>query len=85
MVIWGAIWGAVLGALWSGYGNSEFRLIFGAILGALAGWTLRSAVRKEVARAQASRPTAPAAAGTMMARFWCHGSAMFNVASVGFE
>ncbi|MDB5859181.1 MAG: hypothetical protein JWQ76_2870 [Ramlibacter sp.] len=62
MVIWGAIWGGVLGVLWRGYGNSEFQLILGAILGALAGWSLRTAVRREVARTQARQPALPAAA-----------------------
>jgi uncharacterized membrane protein len=48
MVIWGAIWGAVFGALWPGYGG-EFHALLGTVLGAGAGWTLRNAVRKEVA------------------------------------
>ena len=50
MIIWGAIWGAILSVLVSRWGNFEW--IVGAILGALAGWTLRKAVRSEVARAE---------------------------------
>lgn len=51
MVLWGAIWGALLGLLWRGY-SWEFHVVAGALLGALAGLTLRSAVRKEIARLQ---------------------------------
>lgn len=70
MVLWGAVWGAVLGLLWPGY-NEELHAIAGALLGAAAGWSLRKAVRGEVARtatllqaerAQAAvQPPAPAA------------------------
>ena len=49
MIIWGAMWGAVLSVFVSRWG--DFQWIVGAILGALAGWTLRKAVRSEVARA----------------------------------
>ncbi len=49
MIIWGAIWGAILSVFVSRWGDFEW--IVGAILGALAGWTLRKAVRSEVARA----------------------------------
>ena len=55
MIIWGAIWGAILSVFVSRWGDSEW--IVGAILGALAGWTLRKAVRSEVARA--AKPLAP--------------------------
>ncbi|NML43669.1 DUF2339 domain-containing protein [Ramlibacter sp. G-1-2-2] len=58
MVIWGAIWGAVLALLWPGYGDIEIRVMFGLALGALAGWSLRRAVRSEVARQ--ARAMAPA-------------------------
>jgi uncharacterized membrane protein len=60
MVIWGAIWGAVLGALLRGHGDSEFQVILAGILGALAGWTLRSAVRREMARTQPRQATVAA-------------------------
>jgi len=49
MIIWGAMWGAILSVFVSRWGDFEW--IVGAILGALAGWTLRKAVRSEVARA----------------------------------
>ena len=49
MIIWGAVWGAILGVLVARSG--DFGWIVGAIFGALAGWTLRKAVRSEVARA----------------------------------
>ncbi|MCG2591934.1 DUF2339 domain-containing protein [Ramlibacter sp. XY19] len=67
MVIWGAIWGAVLGLLWRGYGDSEFQMVLGAILGAAAGWSLRSAVRREVARTQAGPAQAIVPAPTVAA------------------
>lgn len=49
MIIWGAIWGAILGVFVSRWGDTQW--IVGAMLGALAGWTLRKAVRSEMARA----------------------------------
>ena len=49
MIIWGAVWGAILGVLVARSG--DFGWIVGTIFGALAGWTLRKAVRSEVARA----------------------------------
>ena len=49
MIIWGAMWGAILSVFVSRWGDFEW--IVGALLGALAGWTLRKAVRSEVARA----------------------------------
>ena len=55
MIIWGAIWGAILSVLVSRWG--DFQWIVGAILGALAGWTLRKAVRSEVARALVQYPS----------------------------
>ena len=53
MVIWGALWGALLGWLWPGH-DEELAAILGAVLGAAAGWTLRKAVRSEIARASAA-------------------------------
>lgn len=53
MVIWGAVWGAIVAVLISRYGGVN-ALFVGAVLGALAGWTLRKAVRKELAAAQSS-------------------------------
>ena len=53
MIIWGAIWGAILSVFVSRWGDFEW--IVGAILGAMAGWTLRKAVRSEMARAEATR------------------------------
>ncbi len=60
MIIWGAIWGAILSVFVTRWGDFEW--IVGAILGALAGWTLRKAVRSEVARAakQSALPVATA-------------------------
>lgn len=49
MVIWGAIWGALISVLVSRH-SGDWEWIVGALLGALAGWTLRKAVRNEVAR-----------------------------------
>lgn len=57
MVLWGAVWGAVLGLLWRGY-DWELHVVVGALLGAAAGFTLRSAVRKEAARLHAARAAA---------------------------
>lgn len=48
VILWGGIWGAILGSISSGGG--EFGLFSGAVIGALAGWTLRIAVRNEIAR-----------------------------------
>lgn len=62
MLLWGAIWGAVLGWLWPGP-NGELAVPFGAVLGWLAGWSLRRAIRREVARA-----AVPAVAATPPAR-----------------
>lgn len=64
MVLWGAVWGAVLGLLWRGY-EWELHVVIGALLGAAAGFTLRSAVRKEEARLHAARlaSSVPAAQG----------------------
>ena len=59
MIIWGAIWGAILSVLVSRWGNFEW--IVGAMLGALAGWTLRKAVRNEVARTAKQQQTLPVA------------------------
>ncbi len=50
MILWGAIWGAILSVFVSRWG--EYEWIVGALFGALAGWTLRKAVRSEVARAE---------------------------------
>lgn len=61
MVIWGAVWGAVLGLLWHGH-DWDGQMVAGAILGALAGWSFRSAVRKEFARLGAGRLAADAKA-----------------------
>ncbi len=58
MIIWGAIWGAILSVFVSRWGELEW--IVGAILGALAGWTLRKAVRSEIARAQQQTLYVPA-------------------------
>jgi len=49
MIIWGAIWGALISVLVSRH-SGDWEWIVGAILGSLAGWTLRKAVRNEVAR-----------------------------------
>lgn len=49
MIIWGAIWGALISSLISRH-SGDWEWIVGAILGSLAGWTLRKAVRSEVAR-----------------------------------
>ncbi len=49
MIIWGAIWGALISVLVSRR-SGDWEWIVGALLGALAGWTLRKAVRSEVAR-----------------------------------
>ena len=49
MIIWGAVWGALIGVLISSHGG-DWEWIVGALLGALAGWTLRKAVRSEIAR-----------------------------------
>ena len=57
MIIWGAIWGAILSVFVSRWGDFEW--VVGAILGALAGWTLRKAVRSEVARVQQEQQTLP--------------------------
>ncbi|HEY8361137.1 MAG TPA: DUF2339 domain-containing protein, partial [Ramlibacter sp.] len=62
MLLWGAIWGAVLGLLWPGR-DEEFAVLFGAALGLLAGWSLRRAIRKELARL-----AAPAAVAATPAR-----------------
>lgn len=60
MIIWGAIWGALISALVSNH-NGDWEWIVGAILGALAGWTLRKAVRSEVARLAKQQPSQVAA------------------------
>ena len=60
MIIWGAIWGALISALVSNH-NGDWEWIVGAILGALAGWTLRKAVRNEVARLAKQQPSQVAA------------------------
>lgn len=57
MVIWGLAWGAVLGLFWRGH-DLELHVIVGGVLGALAGFTLRWAVRKEVARQRVALPAA---------------------------
>ena len=49
MIIWGTIWGALISVLVSRH-SGDWEWIVGALLGALAGWTLRKAVRSEVAR-----------------------------------
>jgi uncharacterized membrane protein len=59
VIIWGAVWGAILSVLVSRRGDVEW--IVGALLGALAGWTLRKAVRSEVARAAALLAVVPRA------------------------
>lgn len=69
MIIWGAIWGALIGVLLSPH-SGDWEWIVGALLGALAGWTLRKAVRSEVARltnisvSQAAVPAVVAAAAS---------------------
>jgi uncharacterized membrane protein len=72
MVLWGVIWGALLGSLWPGY-SWEFHVAAGGVLGAVAGFTLRAAIRKEVARFQpasglvtAARPPVATAAPVPM-------------------
>lgn len=60
MVLWGGVWGALLGLLWRGY-DWEFNMVVGAVLGALAGWSLRAAVRRELARQQQPAQAAPVA------------------------
>ena len=55
MILWGIAWGAVFGYLWPGHFlNDDFRVGMGAVLGALAGWTLRKALRSELARQRAA-------------------------------
>ena len=64
MLIWGIAWGAVIAFLWPGHFlNDDFRVAMGAVLGAVAGWTLRRAVRGELARqaATVAKPALPAA------------------------
>lgn len=63
MVIWGAVWGAILGLLWPGH-DWDFQATLGALLGSVAGFTLRRAVRSELARAASTpvRVAAPALA-----------------------
>nr|WP_315493968.1 DUF2339 domain-containing protein [uncultured Rhodoferax sp.] len=61
MVIWGAIWGAIVGYLTVEY-DEEVGLFIGAILGAIAGWTLRMAVRREIAAQQTKAPASEAMA-----------------------
>ena len=58
MVIWGAVWGAILALLTSRHDWDE-TWIAGAILGAVAGWTLRKAIRTEMAAHAASRAVVP--------------------------
>lgn len=51
MLIWGAVWGAIVGYLTSRY-DAELATFVGAILGGIAGFTLRKAVRSEIAAQQ---------------------------------
>ncbi|MDR7307618.1 DUF2339 domain-containing protein [Rhodoferax saidenbachensis] len=59
MVLWGVIWGAIIGYLTVQY-DEGLGLFAGAILGAIAGWTLRRAVRSEMAAQRQSATAAPA-------------------------
>jgi uncharacterized membrane protein len=62
MVFWGIAWGAVFGYIWPGnFWSDDFRVALGAVLGGLAGWTLRGAVRSELARQRATVPITPLA------------------------
>ena len=60
MVFWGIAWGAVFGYVWPGhFWSDDFRVALGAVLGGLAGWTLRAAVRSELARQRTTAPATP--------------------------
>ena len=58
MVIWGLFLGALLGLFWPG--TDGFGLILGALIGLGAGFSLRAAVRSEVATSLAKASTAVA-------------------------
>lgn len=64
MIFWGIAWGAVLGYLWPArFLGNDGQVLLGAVLGAIAGWTLRSAMRAEIARQRTATPaTAQASA-----------------------
>lgn len=57
MILWGIFWGAVIGSFLSGWGGW-----LGGFFGFFAGWTLRLALRHEIAKSQLKAP--PALAGT---------------------
>jgi uncharacterized membrane protein len=59
MIVWGAIWGALISVLVSRH-SGDWEWVIGAILGSLAGWTLRKAVRNEVARLAKQPPSVDA-------------------------
>ena len=56
MILWGIFWGAVIGSFLSGWGGW-----LGGFFGFFAGWTLRMALRHEIAKSQLKTP--PALAG----------------------
>ena len=53
MILWGIFWGAVIGSFVSGWGGW-----LGGFFGFFAGWTLRLALRHEIAKSQSKAPPA---------------------------
>ncbi|MCX7256168.1 MAG: DUF2339 domain-containing protein, partial [Polaromonas sp.] len=53
MILWGIFWGAVIGSFLSGWGGWV-----GGFFGFFAGWTLRMALRHEIAKSQLKTPPA---------------------------
>lgn len=62
MILWGIFWGAVIGSFMSDWGGW-----LGGLLGFFAGWTLRLALRREIAKSQSSKAP-PVLAETRPAR-----------------